>query len=290
MIMFIKKPPSFCWVLIILVLAFLIGCGKTKAVQLKGSDTMVNLGEAWTEKFMQENPSIAIAVTGGGSGTGIAALINRTTDIAMASREMEEKEIKLANQNGVYPIEIKVANDGIAVVISSKNPVSNLTLQQLSDIFSGKITNWKEIGGEDKSIVALSRDRNSGTHVFFLENVVKMGKKKNPEEFAKGVLMMPSSQAIVEEVSANSSAIGYVGLGYLSQRLKRIAVAKDAKSLFILPNEETVASGSYPIARGLYLYTDRNPRVEVKKIIDFALSKEGQQIVKQMDFVPLVKI
>jgi len=266
------------------------GCGRTKAVQLKGSDTMVNLGEAWTEKFMEENPSIAIAVTGGGSGTGIAALINRTTDIAMTSREMQEKEIKLANQNGVYPREIKVANDGIALVVSPQNPISKLTLKQLSDIFSGKITNWKEVGGEDKRIVALSRDRNSGTHVFFLENVVKLGNKKNKEEFAKEVLMMPSSQAIVEEVAGNSEAVGYIGLGYLNKRLKSIAVAKDSASPFILPGDESVTNGSYPIARGLYLYTDRNPGMDARNFIDFALGKEGQQIVKQMDFVPLKTI
>ena len=198
----------------LLLVVSLSGCGGgNKAIQIKGSDTMVNLGQAWSEDFMKSNPAVSIAVTGGGSGTGIAALIGKTTDIAQASRNMEPKEIEQAEKNGVEPKEIHVANDGITLVVNPANPVSQLTRQQLSDIYTGKVKNWKEVGGQDAKIVALSRERNSGTHVFFLEHVVKMGDTKNKNEFAPAILMMPSSQAIIEEVKANPSAIGYVGLG-----------------------------------------------------------------------------
>ncbi len=277
--------------LIVLFVAFsLVSCGRgKKAIQIKGSDTMVNLGQAWAEEFMKKNPDISVAVTGGGSGTGIAALINVTTDIAECSRAMKEKEIKLANKKGINPYETRVANDGIVVVVAPQNPIEKLTIKQLSDIFSGKITNWKDVGGPDQKIVVLSRDRNSGTHVFFLEEVVKLGNKKSPNEFAKGVLMMPSNQAIVEEVSGNPTAIGYIGLGYLNERLKAIAVAKDKTSPYVVPTVRTVSNKSYPISRALYIYTNGEPIGEIKTFVDFVLSDQGQEIVLDMDFVPLAK-
>jgi phosphate transport system substrate-binding protein len=248
---------------------------------------MVNLGQAWAEEFMKENPDISVAVTGGGSGTGIAALLNKTTDIAECSRSMEKKELDLANQKGVKPYETIVGHDGIVVAVAPSNPISKLTIGELSDIFTGKITNWKEVGGPDKKIVALSRDRNSGTHVFFLEHVVKLGQKNNPNEFAKNVLMMPSNQAIVEEVSANPAAIGYIGLGYLSNRLKAIAVAKSKSGPYIVPSVKTVGDKTYSISRPLYMYTDCAPAERVKTFIDFALTDKGQKIVLDMDFVPV---
>jgi len=273
----------------VFVVAFsLIGCGGgKKAIQIKGSDTMVNLGQAWTEEFMKENPAISIAVTGGGSGTGIAALISGTTDIAQASRNMEPKEIGLANKKGVEPKEIHVANDGITIVVNPANPIGKLTIQQLSDIFVGKIKNWKELGGKDAKIVALSRERNSGTHVFFVEHVVKLGDKKNKNEFAPSVLMMPSSQAIVEEVISNSAAIGYVGLGYLTNKEKACAIARNAGAAYICPSIQTVLNNSYPISRSLLFYVNGEPSGEVKSFIDFVLSATGQAIVKKMDFVPI---
>jgi phosphate transport system substrate-binding protein len=268
----------------------LIGCGRDgKAIQIKGSDTMVNLGQAWAEEFMKKYPEVSVAVTGGGSGTGIAALINGTTDIAMCSRAMTQKEIKLAKKKGVNPYEIRVANDGIAIVIALQNPIKKLTVKQLSEIFSGKITNWKEVGGPDKKMVALSRDRNSGTHIFFLEEVVKLGNKKSPNEFAKGVLMMPSNQAIVEEVSGNPTAIGYIGLGYLNKRLEAIAVARDRTSAYVVPTVRTVSNKRYPISRALYIYTNGEPTEKIKTFMDFVLSDQGQKIVLDMDFVPLAK-
>lgn len=276
-------------VLSILFIALtLVSCGGgKKALQIKGSDTMVNLGQAWSEDFMKANPTISIAVTGGGSGTGIAALISGSTDIAQASRNMEPKEIGQAKKNGVNPKEIHVANDGITLVVNPANPVSKLTRQQLSDIYTGQTKNWKEVGGQDLKIVALSRERNSGTHVFFLEHVVKMGDKKNENEFAPSILMMPSSQAIIEEVNSNSSAIGYVGLGYLTAKEKALAVANDARSPFVVPSVKSVLSKQYPISRSLLFYTNGEPSGEVKSFVDYVLSPEGQKIVLKMDFVPI---
>jgi len=271
-----------------MVVVSLVGCGGgKKAIQIKGSDTMVNLGQAWSEEFMKTHPDIPVAVTGGGSGTGIASLINQTTDIAECSRDMKKKEIEIAKSKGVDPYEIIVGNDGIVVTVAPDNPVSKLTRQQLSDIFTGKTTNWKEVGGSDKEIVALSRDRNSGTHVFFLEHVVKLGKKGNNNEFAKGVLMMPSNQAIVEEVSGNPSAIGYIGLGYLTDRLKAIAVANSNAGPYVVPSVKTVGNKTYSVSRPLYMYTNGVPSGEVKTFIDFVLSDEGQKVVLEMDFVPI---
>jgi phosphate transport system substrate-binding protein len=183
--------------------------------------------------------------------------------------------------------EIHVANDGITLVVNPANPISKLTNQQLADIFTGKIKNWQEVGGADLKIVALSRERNSGTHVFFLEHVIKQGDKKNKNEFAPAVLMMPSSQAIIEEVNSNSSAIGYVGLGYLTPKEKALAIAKDIKSAYVVPTLTSVLNRRYPISRSLLFYVNGEPSGEVKSFIDFVISPAGQAIVKKMDFVPI---
>lgn len=272
---------------VLLLALVLAGCGGSrKALQIKGSDTMVNLTQAWAEAFMKENPSISLAVTGGGSGTGIAALIGSSTDIAQCSRDMEKKELYLAKRKCVIPNRIHVANDGITLIVNNANPKQRLTIKQLSDIFSGKIRNWKEVGGPDLNLVVLSRERNSGTHVFFLEHVVKLGDKKNKNEFAPSVLMMPSSQAIVEEVVANKSAIGYVGLGYLTNKEKALAIS-NGLSGFVEPSVSSVLSGKYPISRALYFYLNGEPSGEAKSFVDFVLSKAGQDIVLKMDFVPI---
>lgn len=258
-----------------------------KAIQIKGSDTMVNLAQAWVEAFTKAHPDVNTAVTGGGSGTGIAALINGTCDIAESSREMEQKEILQAEAKGVKPNVEKVALDGIAVVVHPKNPVKNLTLEQLRSIFMGDIQNWKELGGENKPIVMLSREVNSGTHLFFKEHVLRKGNSKGPEEFSPYALLMPSSQAIADEVSNNVNAIGYYGMGYISSSQKVIAVAKDKNSAFIEPSIKTVKDNSYPISRPLYLCTNGRPEGIIKDFIDFVYSKEGQEIVAKIDFVPI---
>lgn len=283
-----KKVVLSALVMLTVLSMFLVGCGGgKKALQIKGSDTMVNLGQAWAEDFMKENPAVSIAVTGGGSGTGIAALLSGTTDITQASRNIEPKEIVIARKKGIAPKEFHVANDGICVVVNPKNTVNKLSIQQLSAIYTGKIKNWKEVGGKDGNIVALSRERNSGTHVFFVEHVVKLGDKKNPNEFAPGTLMMPSSQAIIEEIDSNPSAIGYIGLGYLTGKEKALAIAKAPAGPYVTPTVSTVTSRKYPISRSLLFYTNGEPAGDVKSFIDYTLSPAGQKMVLKMDFVPI---
>ncbi|MCX7927826.1 MAG: phosphate ABC transporter substrate-binding protein [Candidatus Omnitrophica bacterium] len=281
----------FVGIYIILVILGLsiFSYAANNSLQIKGSDTMVNLAQAWAEKYMEKNPSDFIAVTGGGSGTGIASLLSGTCDLAMSSRIIKEKEIELAKKKGISPYEIKVALDGIVVVVHPSNPISRLTLKQLADIFSGKIKNWKELGGKDASIVILSREVNSGTHVYFKEHVLRKNDPNSKEEFAPWALMLPSSQAIADEVANNPSAIGYYGMGYISQKQKVLSIASDENSEAVLPTIENVRSGIYPISRPLFLYTSCQPQGLVKKFIDFALSAEGQRIVQETDFVPIAQ-
>jgi len=257
-------------------------------IQVKGSDTMVNLGQAWAEGFMEKYPEAMIAVTGGGSGTGIAAMINGTTDIAECSREMKEKEIEQAKANKIEPIEFVVALDGIAIVVHPSNPVSDLTFQQLSEIFTGKIKNWKEVGGNDEAIVLLSRESNSGTHVYFKEHILNCCGLEG-QEFSPEALLMPSSQSIADEVAQNPKTIGYYGMGYISEKQKAMVVAKDENSPYVEPTIDNVISGDYPVSRPLYFYTAGEPKGLVKTYVDFVLSDEGQDIVLQLDFVPIKK-
>jgi len=287
--------------LLLAALVIAAGCGRPPAatndsaggggmVQIKGSDTMVNLGQAWAEAYMQTHPDSNIAVTGGGSGTGVAAMIQGTTDIAESSRPMKDKEIAQAKQRGVTPVEHKVALDALSVIVHPSNPVSKLTIDQLSDIFTGRISNWKQVGGLDEKIVLLSREKNSGSHVFFLEHVVRRGNEKGPEEYVATALMLPSSEAIASQVATDRAAIGYVGLGYFRPgKQKLIAVAKDADGPFVKPDIVTAVNGLYPIARPLYWYTNGQPRGEVSSLLDFVLSDEGQSIVDKAGFAPIRK-
>jgi phosphate transport system substrate-binding protein len=253
----------------------------------KGSDTIVNLALAWAEKYQSLHPDVSIAVTGGGSGTGIAAMINKTTDIANASRKIKNEEVDQAKANGVDPVEHTIARDAIAVIVNPSNPISQLTMQQISDIYSGKINNWSEIGGEDRPIVRLSREVNSGTHVYFLETVVRMGKKDEKTFFSTDTLLLPSSEGIVSEVRQNPNAIGYDGLGYVPKDLKMIAIAPHEGQPYILPSIATVNDKTYPIARDLYMYTNGEPSGKLKEYLDWILSPEAQQIVADQGFVPV---
>ena len=262
------------------------GSGKV-TLQNKGSDTMVNLALAWAEQYQKEHPEIQLAVTGGGSGTGIAALINRSVDITNASRKISAQEVADAGKNGVQPVEFVVARDAIGVIVHPGNPVSRLTRQQLSDIYSGKINNWKEVGGEDRPIVRLSRESNSGTHVYFLDQVIRLGDSKNKTLFSPDTLLLPSSEGIVSEVRQNPNAIGYDGLGYIPKDLKIIAVAEDPGGPYVLPSIATVDDRSYPLARDLYMYTPGQPAGAVKDYLDWILSDEAQAIVAQQGFVPV---
>jgi phosphate transport system substrate-binding protein len=263
--------------------------GASRAIQNKGSDTLVNLALAWAEAYRKVDPSVSIAVTGGGSGTGIAALVNNTVDIANASRQIKDDEIAAAQANGVTPVEIVVAVDALAVIVNPHNPVSQLTIAQLSDIFTGRITNWRDVGGRDAPIILVSRETNSGTHVYFLEQVVRRGDPKNKDIFAAQTLMMPSSVGITSEVSRNPNAIGYDGLGYITKHEKMIAVAKDSDSPYVLPSVETGADGSYALARNLYMYTNGQPTGVIAEYLDWIRGPDGQRIVSELGFVPIAQ-
>ena len=257
-------------------------------IKNEGSDTLVNLALAWAEQYQQENPKIQISVTGGGSGTGITALINGTIDIANASRAMTADEINTAKSAGFDPIQFVVARDAIAVIVNPNNPVSSLTLKQISDIYKGLIKNWKELGGEDRPIVKLSRESNSGTHVYFLQTVIRLGSKTDKSIFSPDTLLLPSSEGIIAEVSDNPNAIGYDGLGYASPQVKVIAVAKDAQSPAIIPSADSVNNGTYPVSRDLYMYTYGQPTGIIQAYLQWIQGTEAQQIVTQLGFVPIV--
>lgn len=284
--------------ILILVFLFSSSCGpassstetasdsSTNYIENKGSDTIVNLALAWAERYQAENPEVRISVTGGGSGTGIASLINGTVDIANASRQIKEEEIAEAQSNGIDPVEHIIARDAIAVIVNPQNPVSQLTLKQISDIYSGKISNWSEVGGDDRPIVRLSRETNSGTHVYFLETVLRMGNSEDPTLFSTDTLLLPSSEGIIAEVRQNPNAIGYDGLGYVPEDLKMIAIAEQEGGAYVLPSIPTVNDKTYPIARDLYMYTDGEPTGIVKDYLDWILDSEAQEIVAELGFVP----
>lgn len=284
--------------IIIFVLVFSASCGRSSSedatsdsaatyIENKGSDTIVNLALAWAEKYQADHPEIRISVTGGGSGTGIASLINGTVDLANASRQIKEEEIANANANGIEPVEFIIARDAIAVIVHPENPVNQLTLKQISDIYSGKFSNWSEVGGEDRPIVRLSRETNSGTHVYFLETVLRLGASEDKTLFSMDTLLLPSSEGIIAEVRQNPNAIGYDGLGYVPEDLKMIAIAEQEGGAYVLPSIPTVNDKTYPIARDLYVYTDGEPTGIVKEYLDWILSPEAQEIVAELGFVPV---
>ncbi len=258
-------------------------------IENKGSDTIVNLALAWAEEYQKINPSVRISVTGGGSGTGIASLINNSVDIANASRRIKQKEIENAQANGIKPFEIVIAQDAIAIIVNPDNPVDKLTMEQISAIYAGEFTNWQEVGGEDRPIVRLSRETNSGTHVYFLEQVLRFGDKDSDLLFSTNTLLLPSSEGIIKEVSQNPNAIGYDGLGYVTKEVKVIAVAQQEGGEYFLPSPDTVNSGEYPIARELYMYTNGEPKGPLKEYIEWIRSSEGQKIVITLGFVPILQ-
>ena len=283
--------------LLSLLLVFLVSCSSSGTdsadsqpqsyIENKGSDTIVNLALAWAEQYQSDYPDIRLSVTGGGSGTGIAALVNGTVDIANASRQIKQKEIDLAGEKGILPVEHIIARDAIAVIVNPENPVTELTLQQISDIYSGVYTNWTEVGGEDRPIVRLSRETNSGTHVYFLETVLRLGDKESTTLFSTNTLLLPSSEGIIVEVRQNPNAIGYDGLGYVPHDLKVIAIAPEASDDYILPSVETVNSGTYPIARDLYMYTNGEPEGVIAEYLNWIMQTDAQEIVRKLGFVPI---
>ncbi|HET7009990.1 MAG TPA: PstS family phosphate ABC transporter substrate-binding protein [Anaerolineales bacterium] len=260
---------------------------KTTIVN-KGSDTMVNLALAWAEAYQTRRPGLSLSVTGGGSGTGIAALINGTVDMANASRRIKPEEVAQARANGVEPVEFVVARDAIAIVIHTQNPVRQLTLDQIADIYAGRINNWSEVGGEDRPIVRLSRETNSGTHVYFLEEVLRHGDPDDETFFSADTLLLPSSEGITREIAYNHNAIGYDGLGYVTDDVRVVAVGDSPAGPFILPSAETVNRQEYLIARDLYMYTAGEPTGGLLEYLEWIMSEEGQAIVTELGFVPVV--
>ena len=287
---------NLCFLLLLCGL-FLTACGgrvsgqadaaAQKTIENTGSDTIVNLALAWAEAYQKVRPDVRVSVSGGGSGTGIAALINQTADIANASRKIKAEEQQNAEKNGVQPYEIEIARDAIGVIVNAKNPVQRLTLQQVSDIYSGKITNWQGVGGEDRPIVLLSRESNSGTHVYFLEEVVRLGNSQDKTLFSQDTLLLPSSEGIIAEVRQNPNAIGYDGLGYITSDVTTLAIAPEDGGEYVKPSVDTVNNGKYPIARPLFMYTPGEPTGDVKTYLDWILGPDGQQIVGDLGFVPL---
>lgn len=261
-----------------------------KNITVKGSDTIVILGQRWAEKYMQKNPEVAIQVTGGGSGTGIAALLNGTTDIANSSRPIKDKEIEKAKSAGYYPEEIKGALDSLAVVLHKDNPLNELTLKQIMGIYTGKISNWSEVGGNDAAILRYCRESNSGTYVFFKEHVLKNA------DYSPDCQTMPGTSAVANAVAKDPAGIGYGGAAYYINQpeLKIISVKKDEKSEAVNPvkpdgklDYEAAWTGRYPIARYLYMYTGFKPKGEIKAYLDWILSAEGQAVVEEVGYIPL---
>jgi phosphate transport system substrate-binding protein len=275
---------------LVLVLVFADGSSPSASLKIIGSNTVTPLSSVWAEEFMKTHPEVSIAVSGPGSGAGIAALIDGTTDICQASRTIKQSEIDQAEANGVDPYEIQVASDGLSVVVHPSNPVSELTIAQLSAIYTNQITNWEEVGGNDAPIVALARDTNSGTHVFFKEHVVQMlglPTENKTLEYDSQVLFLPSTEGGVTEVAQNPNAIFYPGLGYVTSQVKLVAIKRTASDPAILPGEETVLDSTYPISRPLLYYTDGEPTGVIKDFIDYCLSSEGQEKVSEAGYVPL---
>ena len=263
-----------------IVLAGMGAYAKSSVVQIKGSDTILNASQAIVEEYMKTNKKARIAVTGGGSGVGIASLINKTADIAMASRNIKSSEVEALKKEGINVEEVVLGYDGITVIINHGNHIKNLDKKTLAGIFAGEITNWKELGGDDAKIVVLSRDSSSGTHAYFKEEILRGGDSKSVVEYGQDTLYMPSNQAILQEVAKSKYAIGYIGMGYMNDTVDSLAV-DGVKTTF-----ETVADKTYPIAREVFWYVDSARDGVTKEVVDFAVSDKGQEIVKEEGFVP----
>jgi phosphate transport system substrate-binding protein len=251
-----------------------------KKITVKGSDTMVILAQKWAEVYMKSHAGTIIQVTGGGSGTGISALINGSTDICNASRPMKQSEMnKLKDRYASLGVEIPCAKDGVTIFLNEANPVKELTIKQLSNIFSGKTKNWKEVGGPDQDIKLYGRENSSGTYVFFKDNVVKA-------DYAASCQTLPGTAAVVNAVSKDKYGIGYGGAAY-AQGVKHCLVKKDDKSQGYVANTETIKNGKYPISRYLYMYLCNRPTGEIKSYIDWILGAEGQKLVTDIGYFPV---
>jgi len=257
------------------------GAWAGKRITIKGSDTMVILGQRWAEEYMKAHPDVTIQVTGGGSGVGISALINGATDICESSRPMKQSEKdKLKERFFTTGTEIAVAKDGVTFYLAESNPVSELSLDQIKDIYTGKVTNWKQLGGEDAKIRAYGRENSSGTYVFVKDNILKGA------DFAPGTQTLPGTAAVVNAVSKDKNGIGYGGAGY-AKGVKHTKVKKDAKSPGYEPTEANVKAKLYPVSRVLYWYLKESPTGEIKSLVDWVLSPAGQEIVTKVGYFPV---
>ena len=253
----------------------------SSVITVKGSDTMVQLAQRWAEKYMKDNNRVQIQVTGGGSGTGISALINGTTEICLSSRPMKDSEkLKLRERFGTTGIEVRTAKDGLTVYMNHTNPVKELSFEQIRGIYTGKIKNWKDVGGKDAAIILYGRENSSGTYAFFKEHVLRN------QDYANAMQALPGTAAVVNAVRKDPNGIGFGGAGY-SEGIKEAAVRASSTGEAYLPSKDNVTSGKYPITRYLYLYLRNKPQGETRAFIDWVLSPEGQSIVTTEGYFPI---
>jgi len=290
-----RKYISIVMVVAVAAMAILAGCGGTTTnnndtkdqmvyITIKGSDTMLHLNSNWAEDYMNKYPNVDVSVAGGGSGTGIAAMTNGTTDVAAASRLIKDKEVTALEGKNMKAVEHVVARDGIAVIVHPDNPISQLTMGQIADIFTGKVSNWNELGGEDAEIVTLTRDSSSGTYAFFQEHVL------DKEDYRKDARKMTSNSSIVAECKQNPNSIGYVGLAYAVEAagsVKPLEVAAEDGKSYVAPSFETVASGEYVISRTLQLYVLNDAPGYIQDFVSYVYSREGQDIVSETGYIPV---
>ena len=269
-------------ILVVLVVVFVgilfVGCTSSQPVKIdiNGSTTVFPIAQKVAEVYMDTHPKVIISVRGTGSGNGIAALIDGTTDIADSSREIKQEEIDKAKANGVNPYETPIALDALSIILNLQNPVNALTSDQVRSIFIGQITNWKDVGGPDMSIVVVTRDTSSGTYGAFMELALKKG-----DQITDKAIVQSSSQTVKNTISTTKGAIGYEGLGYVDSSVK--AIVYDG----VMPSKETALNKTYKLSRHLYMYTNSAPSGDVKGFIDFVLSPEGQNIVDEVGFIKI---
>lgn len=267
----------------------LVGCGGNKeenkeekqAITIKGSDTVLPLAQMEAEKMMDKDSSVSISVVGGGSGVGITALLEGSTEIAMASRDLKTEETLKFKEAKIDVEKVIVAYDALSVIVHPDNKVSQLTREQIEKIFTGEIKNWKEVGGEDMVIVAYSRESSSGTYEFFKEEVL------DDKNYASDILSMPATGAIVQSVSQTKGAIGYIGLAYQNETVKQLSVSYDQGKTYVAPSVATAKDKSYPIARPLFYMYNKTNADKVKAFVDYTLSEEGQKIVEEIGYITI---
>jgi phosphate transport system substrate-binding protein len=260
------------------------GAADKTSFTVKGSDTMVILGQRWAETYMKEHAGTTVQVTGGGSGTGIAALINGTTDVCESSRPMKDKEKEdlKAKQKGAVAIETKVALDALAVYVNDKNAIKEIAIPDLAKIYKGEIKNWKDVGGKDAAIILYGRENNSGTYSYFKEHVLEN------KDFAASVQTLAGTSAVVNAIKGDENGVGYGGIAYL-EGIRALPVKKDASAPAITPSLATAQDGTYPISRFLYFYTAGEPTGTIKKFVDWVVSDAGQKVISDVGYYPLPK-